>query len=41
LVLLQASVALAVLHTLPHAPQLAVVVVAVSQPFVALSSQLA
>ncbi len=39
LVLLHASVAWVVLQTLPHAPQLLVVVVAVSQPFTALPSQ--
>jgi hypothetical protein len=41
MVLLQASVASAVLHAFPHEPQFAVVVVDVSQPFVTLSSQFA
>ena len=38
-VLLHASVAWLVLHVLPHAPQLLVVVIAVSQPFAGLLSQ--
>lgn len=41
LVLLHASVALAVLHTSPHAPQLLVFVMSVSQPLATLLSQFA